>query len=125
MTQSGTFSIKYRGSQSGDLIMTEAVIEWAPFRMKPGVDETALLRSSEELQMQFLAKQRGFIRRELLRGGDGNYVDLVWWDSMDAAQAAMKAAAESPACNAYFSLMSLNESDPSAGVLHFWSVQTY
>jgi hypothetical protein len=57
--------------------MTEAVVEWAPFRMKLGVDETALLRSSEELQMQFLAKQRGFIRRELLRGGDGNYVDLV------------------------------------------------
>ena len=68
------------------------VIEWAPFTLKPGVTETALLAASEELQRDFLARQSGFLRRELMRDG-AQWTDLVYWDSRDALQQAMLAVA--------------------------------
>jgi hypothetical protein len=80
------------------------VIEWAPFTLKPGVTETALLAASEELQRDFLARQSGFLRRELMRDG-AQWTDLVYWDSRDALQQAMLAVAASPACQRYFALM--------------------
>lgn len=101
------------------------VIEWAPFRLQSGVDEAALLRASEALQHDFLAHQPGFIRRELLRGGNAEWVDLVYWASEEAANIAMKAAAESPVCYEYFHLMDAEHADPGAGVLHFRRVMTY
>lgn len=105
--------------------MNDQTIEWAPFRLRYGVDEDALLNASRQLQDEFLARQEGFIRRELIRGADGSYVDLVWWHSPDAARAAMRNAETSAVCGAYFDLMGADHSDPGAGVLHFRSVSAY
>lgn len=105
--------------------MSEHVLEWAPFRLGAGVDESALLPLSERLQTEFLAKQEGFVRRELIRGSDGGYADLVWWKSMALAGAAMEKAAASQVCLAYFGLMSADQNEPGAGVLHFCSLRSY
>ena len=48
---------------------TNQVIEWAPFTLKPGVDEATLLQVSERMQRDFLLGQQGFVRRELIKGG--------------------------------------------------------
>lgn len=101
------------------------MIEWAPFRPAEGVDEAALLRASEALQEGFLARQPGFLRRELLRASDGRWVDLVYWQSEESAAAAMKVAMESPACHEYFRLMNADGADPGAGVEHYRRVTTY
>jgi len=45
-------------------------LEWAPFSLKEGVSEAEILKASENLQTEFLCQQKGFIRRELLRGAD-------------------------------------------------------
>jgi hypothetical protein len=99
--------------------MNERVIEWAPFRLKKGVDEPTLLKLAEDLQTGFLAKQNGYLRRELIRGKDGEYVDIVWWSSMADAEAAMKNVAASHACTAYFGAMDFDPADPGAAPLHF------
>lgn len=101
--------------------MSERVIvEWAPFRLAEGVEEARLIAASEALQSGFLAGQQGFIRRELLKGRDGQWVDMVVWESQEAADQAAKNAAENPACFQYFQLMvGADHSDPGAGVLHF------
>ena len=49
--------------------MTDQVLEWAPFRLKPGVDEATLLESSERLQRDFLARQEGFRTARTDQGG--------------------------------------------------------
>lgn len=104
----------------------KAVVEWAPFRLAEGVSEEQLLRASNDLQVGFLAKQRGFVRRELLRGKDRQWVDVVFWEDQQTADEAMKAAAESPACHEYFKMMLVvDHADPSAGVLHFEQVESY
>jgi hypothetical protein len=105
--------------------MSERVLEYAPFTLKPGADEAALLRLSKHLQDDFLAKQPGFVRRELVKSGERDYIDLVWWTSMKAATSAMESVAKSATCAAYFSLMGANHDNPGDGVKHFRLLETY
>jgi hypothetical protein len=103
-----------------------AVIEWAPFRLADGVTDAALLEASETLQRDFLQHQAGFVRRELLRGADGQWVDLVYWEDQTAADAVLDAVRSSPICHAYFHLMAgADAADPGAGVLHLHRVRAY
>ncbi len=97
-----------------------AIIEWAPFVVADGVDDEELLAASEQLQKGFLENQKGFLKRELLKGKDNHWVDLVYWASEEDAQQAMENAATSPVCMTYFSLMvAADHTDPSAGVFHY------
>ncbi len=101
-------------------------IEWAPFRLKSGVPEEALFDASETLQAEFVGHQPGFVRRELLTGSGREWVDLVWWESREAADRAIARAVTSAACHAYFVLMEgADYADPGTGVLHFARRRTY
>src|SRR5688572_21363113 len=102
------------------------VVEWAPFQITSGASESELLAAASHLQEHFLAKQPGFLRRELLRWKNGCWVDIVYWADHHAADAAMKAAADSSACQSYFRLMAAGDQttlDP--GVLLFERVASY
>lgn len=113
-------------SDNNKLASTKLIVEWAPFTLAEGVDEAALVEASNALQTDFLSKQRGFIRRDLLKGKDNQWVDIVYWNSQEEADQASKNAANSPACHQYFSLMAeTNHDDPSLGVLHFEQVKVY
>jgi len=101
------------------------VIEWAPFRLRQGVSEERLLEASDALQGGFLQDQTGFVRRHLLRTADGGYVDMVVWSSRDVADTAMRKAAESPACSAYFAIMGADHADPGADVAHYDELKVY
>jgi hypothetical protein len=105
--------------------MTDQVLEWAPFRLKHGVDEAALLQASERMQRDFLSRQNGFLRRELIKGAEGAYTDLVWWESFPASQAVAKKAANSPVCKAYFAVMDSGQGNPEDSVLLYSVVGTY
>lgn len=109
--------------------MMQQSIEWAPFKLKPGVAEGSLVEASAEMQKQFLDRQRGFVRRELLKRGAGDFVDLVWWESRAAAEAAMQAVGTSEACAGYFSLMQFDAPPEDAvsetGILHFAQLAAY
>jgi hypothetical protein len=100
------------------------VIEWAPFRLRPEVTGEALADASEALQHEFLARQDGFVRRELLCLDERNWVDLVYWRDATAAAAAMQAAASSAVCHTYFHLME-GEVHEGTGVLHLRRVRVY
>ncbi len=103
----------------------QTVVEWAPFALTPGTEEQKLLQASEALQQDFLSKQKGFLRRELLKGKD-HWADLVFWASQEDAAQAVQNAASSPLCHAYFQLMAAaDHNDPGAGVLHFEVKESY
>jgi hypothetical protein len=102
------------------------VVEWAPFRLKAGVTEEHLVEVSARLQDEFLRQQRGFVRRELLKGAQGEWVDLVYWTDEESAHAVMPAIAGSPACRAYFDVMiGADPADPSGGVAHYRRMRAY
>jgi len=100
------------------------VVEWAPFEVREGVSDEQLLRASEHIQKEFLVKQKGYIKRELLRGEGNQWVDLVYWASKEDANAAIQNAMNSEAYGAFFGLMEgipgPDETvDPAAGIFHY------
>lgn len=102
------------------------IVEWAPFRLREGLTERDLLEASNSLQADFLARQDGFLRRELLRGPDGAWADLVYWADRASADAVMQLVAESPVCQRYFSLMvAADPANPGVGVLHYQRLRAY
>jgi hypothetical protein len=101
-------------------------IEWAPFTLAEGVGAAALLAASEALQRDFLSKQRGFLHRELLKGSDGQWVDLIYWESRDAVRQAMDNVQTSAVCQSYFTLMvPPSGDDPSGAISLFDRIQRY
>jgi hypothetical protein len=94
--------------------------------LKPGVDESDLLRVSDDLQTEFLDRQSGFLRRELFKANGGHFVDVIWWSSRKAAKDALASAASHPACGRYFQLMQdASPGKPGAGVSHYLLFKTY
>lgn len=106
--------------------MPNTTIEWAPFEIADDVSDTNLIQASDRLQTEFVTKQPGFIRRELLKGQNGKWVDLVFWATPEDAEHAAKSAEHSESCHHYFQLMkAVDPKDPSVGILHFSHVKTY
>ena len=102
------------------------ILEWAPFTIKEGITEQQLLEASKVLQTDFLEKQNGFIRRELLVQSDRNFIDTILWESMDAARKVMDKIKDSEACANYFVLMEeVDTSQPEQGVLHYQMYASY
>jgi hypothetical protein len=98
------------------------IVEWAAFRIAKGVSEEQVVKAARDIQEEFLAKQRGFIRRELLRGEGGQWADLIYWKDRASVDAAMKEAESSPVCHLYFKVM---EPVSASGVLLFERSATY
>ena len=105
--------------------MADHVLEWAPFRLKADFEEPALLAASERMQREFFSRQKGFVRRELIKGAERDYIDLLWWESFPAAQVAMKNAAHSAACQAYFAMMDNANGSPGDYVQLYEVMGTY
>lgn len=99
---------------------SSVVIEWAPFQPRAGVSEESLLMASRTVQTEFLEKQTGYIKRELFKGSTNQWVDLVYWRSMEDAERAMNDVQQSAACHAYFEMMStVDADDPNQGIEHY------
>jgi|ETNmetMinimDraft_3_1059899.scaffolds.fasta_scaffold00926_9 hypothetical protein len=101
------------------------MVEMAPIKLAAGRSEQDLLNASNAFQQDFLAAQPGFLRRELVKAPDGNYLDIVHWRSEADAQAIMAKIADSPACALFFSVMDMGDGDGTSGVEHFSSLAVY
>ncbi len=65
-------------------------IEIAQFKVKAGVNDDEILVASQEAHDGFLATCKGFLDRELLKSADGEWIDIVRWETIDDAQKAMQ-----------------------------------
>ena len=77
----------------------------APFTLKPGVTEEALLEASEAFQTAFVRRQDGIVRRVLVRDPAGGYADLVFFRSAEATEKVLEAEQDDDACARFSSLM--------------------
>jgi heme-degrading monooxygenase HmoA len=105
--------------------MHKTIVETARIRLREGVTETDLVTASDRFQEAFLDAQPGFLRRELLRLDDREFLDLVHWRDRQAADAVMERAMNSDHCRAYFALMEMETADAGDGVRHYASLATY
>ncbi len=100
--------------------MTNTVLEFAKITLAPTASEADLLAASATFEAEFLTKQDGFIRRDLVRTGDGTYADVILWESREKADAVFAAAQTSPAADGYFEMMHMDpDADPGDIVAHY------
>ena len=106
--------------RSGDEEVDPAmIVEVSQFRLVPGADERAFIDAAEETQSGFLAKQEGFVSRDLLRAEDGSWMDIVRFETGEAARAAFEGFAGHPGVKTFESML-----DPSSVSMTHWSVAT-
>ncbi len=92
-------------------------IEVVIFKAKPGVDEAMLHTAALAINPR-IQQLPGFIQREFGASGEGNYIDIVHWSDMDAAQAAAQLVTQIPECGKFFGMID----ESSVQMLHFNSV---
>ncbi|NOX43668.1 MAG: hypothetical protein GXP19_08065 [Gammaproteobacteria bacterium] len=107
--------------------MTNPITVIAPIKLAAGKTEADLLAASDKFQKEFANSQPGLIRRELVRKGDGEYLDIIQFQSMADADAIIEKEKESAACHAFFSVMDMSEetADASKNVDFYPSLATY
>jgi hypothetical protein len=67
--------------------MMQPVIEMVVFRQVADTSREELLALMGQVQ-NWLTQQPGYLRREISEVGDGRWIDLVWWESMETAKTA-------------------------------------
>lgn len=90
-------------------------LEIVTYKIKDGVNVPDFLKASAELEEGFATKQVGFLSRTFARREGNEWVDVIRWQSMADAEAASKAAMESPACAPMFGMID----EPSVKMMHF------
>ncbi len=90
----------FQATYAGDGVTFEVVIS----KPKPGVSLEALLQADKKMEQEFVAKQKGFIDREVAVGEDGEVLVVVRWETLDDANAAAAAFMNDPAAKARLEL---------------------
>ncbi|MHA7581067.1 hypothetical protein ACX12E_11745 [Paenibacillus vandeheii] len=69
----------------------DEVLELVMFRLKEGTDPVQFVTAAEELEQCLVRQIPGFVRRSLLCTKDGvSWTDLIYWQDMQSAAAALK-----------------------------------
>ncbi len=85
--------------------MESKVLELVVFKLGAGVSREQFLATAEPVSA-WIAEQPGFISRELSfdAGGD-RWIEVVWWRTLEEAQAAAELAMTSESCAPMFALI--------------------
>lgn len=89
-------------------------VEWAPFIKVKGVTEQQLITAADRVNFEFLTKQPGFIKRELIKKSDTEFADIIHWNTKKEAIAAGEKVFNCNECKEYFELMDM-EASANAG----------
>lgn len=99
----GAFVLSAGGFQpayAGDGVAFEVVIS----KPKPGVSLEALLQADKRMEQEFVAKQKGFIDREVAVSQEGEVFVVVRWKTLDDANVAAASFMNDPAAKARLEL---------------------
>ena len=101
-------------------------VQFAPIRLREGFDEQALLAASDAFQVSFISRQQGIVKRILMRGTDGSYADMIYFESRTAAERVAAAQAVSQERREFFKIMQPPDpARPYLRALRFEHLKTY
>lgn len=84
------------------------IIEVAQFKTKSGVSDAEVLAATQEGHTSFLSKQKGYVSRELAKSSEGEWVDIVYWETLADAEADEKAFLEAPSTQKFLAMIDLS-----------------
>ena len=91
------------------------------YKLAENVSEDRLLQVAVDLLSKWMIKQPGFVKWEIHREDNGNYTDIVYWDSKDAAKKAEEDMRNIPNSSDWFSCYDL----ASISTKHLYHVATF
>ena len=83
--------------------MERTIIEIVLFKAAPNITDAQIATAAQALAPA-LAAREGFVRRELAHDG-AQWVDIVHWRDLAAAQAASEAVMAIPECQHFFAMI--------------------
>ncbi len=87
--------------------MEQKVLELVVFKLNEGVSREQFLATNDAVSA-WIRTQPGFISRELSYDAEGDrWIDVVWWESLEQAQAAAEEAMTSEDCAPMFALIDM------------------
>jgi antibiotic biosynthesis monooxygenase (ABM) superfamily enzyme len=90
------------------------VLELVVYQLHQGVSRGQFLGTNDAVS-GWIRQQPGFISRELVYDAEGNrWVDVIWWETLEQAQAASERSMTSESCSPMFALIDME----SALMLH-------
>lgn len=103
--------------KSNDNIFVEIV----EFKLFEGTEEDEFLKASEVVTKDFLEKQPGYIKRELLKSERDEWMDIVHWESFEDAQNASAEFLENDDCLKFAQLID----EEQMKIMHLEQVMVY
>jgi Antibiotic biosynthesis monooxygenase len=92
----------------------ERALELVVFKLKEGTTREEFL-ATDEAASSWMTQQPGFLSHELCHSAEtGQWIEVAWWESLEAAEAAAGAAMSSASCAPMFALIDME----SALMLH-------
>ena len=85
-----------------------AVIEVVTFQLKEGVTFEQFQPLDKAVELQHVAKQPGFISRESAAGENGEWLVVVYWRSIEEAEASMASFSNAVAAAEFMSKIKLS-----------------
>jgi antibiotic biosynthesis monooxygenase (ABM) superfamily enzyme len=90
------------------------VLELVVYKLHEGVSREQFLGTNDAVS-SWISNQPGFISRELVYDAEGDrWVDVIWWETLEQAQAASERSMTSASCSPMFALIDME----SALMLH-------
>jgi antibiotic biosynthesis monooxygenase (ABM) superfamily enzyme len=90
------------------------VLELVVYKLHEGVAPERFLGTNDAVS-SWIRQQPGFISRELVHDAEGDrWVDVIWWQTLEQAQAASELSLRSESCSPMFALIDME----SALMLH-------
>ncbi|MCP4320587.1 MAG: hypothetical protein GY951_09475 [Psychromonas sp.] len=89
-------------------ITTQPALEVVHFQSNPEVTDSQRTEAANNM-LETLQSWTGFIKRELIKVSDNQWIDVVHWTDSEAAMMAQESAMQSEACLGFCSLMTVSE----------------
>ena len=90
------------------------VLELVVYQLHKGVSREQFLGTNDAVS-SWIRQQPGFLSRELVHDAEGDrWVDVIWWATLEQAQAASERSMTSESCSPMFALINMD----SALMLH-------
>ncbi|MDH5376748.1 MAG: hypothetical protein OEX00_00320 [Gammaproteobacteria bacterium] len=105
--------------------MKNPITVLAKIKLAKGCTEKDLLAASDTFQKEFVAHEKGVLRRELVKKSDDEYLDIILFRSQKDFEEVMEREQNSEVCHQFFSVMDMDAMDESEAVEIYQSIAIY
>ena len=101
---SGVLFIACTSQSNENMNRKVETIELVIYTVKEGISEKDALQAAASVN-DFIKSQPGFISRKLSLSNEGKWVDIIYWESLEAAQVANERAMKSTVTAPFFEII--------------------